>query len=527
MSRFPLATPQVDNLSLDVSDDMLRSLPHKEPSEAGSSTSSYSPYAFRADLKPDDSIRSPDDKDGSAFANSLIAQSLNADGTPKRPMNAFMIFARKRRPEVSAANQMMRTGEISKILSKEWNAMDITQKQFYLDQAKRLKDTFNSKYPDYVYRRRPNNSRKKRRTDPGALSPPEADDMSGGDPSPIEGEELDDHPHVQYPFNNQDLSPGLDELFTHSPNSSTLPSHGSYSSYPYPHSSTHRTHHLSHHQQHQQHQHEFAHPPPRSALSGSLSFPHPTSMHSQSALRSAPPHDYSSPSLFPNQSSPSLSGSGNGFLLNNSSQSQHSNYWGSYHDRESANSPHRNTSSAGSSSSSNATTLGPSIPGPWLPPPIPNSSHQYGPPAGRERSYTTTALPAMKSSFPHSPGVDQMQLPLPPMMTSNGNSSANGLRRPMSGGHNSHNGTHYVPSYFPSQSSNGALGSPSASPASGRGGYFPSPPSTTSSTSTGNAGGGDRLLTPPELSSFDLGRHGHAGENTIVDGVYEGWAGRK
>ena len=66
-----------------------------------------------------------DDKDGSAFANSLIAQSLNADGTPKRPMNAFMIFARKRRPEVSAANQMMRTGEISKILSKEWNAMDI------------------------------------------------------------------------------------------------------------------------------------------------------------------------------------------------------------------------------------------------------------------------------------------------------------------------------------------------------------------------------------------------------------------
>ena len=55
----------------------------------------------------------------------MVAQSLDADGTPKRPMNAFMIFARKRRPEVSAANQMMRTGEISKILSKEWNAMDI------------------------------------------------------------------------------------------------------------------------------------------------------------------------------------------------------------------------------------------------------------------------------------------------------------------------------------------------------------------------------------------------------------------
>jgi hypothetical protein len=55
----------------------------------------------------------------------LTSQTLNADGTPKRPMNAFMIFARRRRPQVSAANQMMRTGEISKILSKEWNGMTI------------------------------------------------------------------------------------------------------------------------------------------------------------------------------------------------------------------------------------------------------------------------------------------------------------------------------------------------------------------------------------------------------------------
>ena len=40
-------------------------------------------------------------------------------------------------------------------------------KQFYLDQAKQLKDIFNSKYPDYVYRRRPNNSRRRRGTGPG------------------------------------------------------------------------------------------------------------------------------------------------------------------------------------------------------------------------------------------------------------------------------------------------------------------------------------------------------------------------
>lgn len=35
-----------------------------------------------------------------------------------------MIFARKRRPQVSAENHSLRTGEISKLLSREWNSMD-------------------------------------------------------------------------------------------------------------------------------------------------------------------------------------------------------------------------------------------------------------------------------------------------------------------------------------------------------------------------------------------------------------------
>jgi hypothetical protein len=57
----------------------------------------------------------------------LTSQTLNADGTPKRPMNAFMIFARRRRPQVAAENQAMRTGEVSKILSREWNGMSLVR----------------------------------------------------------------------------------------------------------------------------------------------------------------------------------------------------------------------------------------------------------------------------------------------------------------------------------------------------------------------------------------------------------------
>ncbi|KAJ8514534.1 hypothetical protein ONZ45_g7933 [Pleurotus djamor] len=174
--------------------DTLGALPHlattpidEHGSQSGSDDgTTYSAYTTvqGTDLDVDDN------------AHSLTSQSLNADGTPKRPMNAFMIFARKRRPQVSAENQSMRTGEISKILSKEWNSMPSAEKQFYLDQAKILKDNFNNKYPDYVYRRRPNNTRKKRRCDTTSHSADNAASDQGdevsplGDcePSPVEGE---------------------------------------------------------------------------------------------------------------------------------------------------------------------------------------------------------------------------------------------------------------------------------------------------------------------------------------------------
>ncbi|KAG8741776.1 hypothetical protein FRC10_002443 [Ceratobasidium sp. 414] len=101
---------------------------------------SYTPYHDTEPVYGEDfdiASMSDDDVEGLDSNAQLRSQQLNSDGTPKRPMNAFMIFARKRRP--------------------------MENKQFYLDQAKKLKDTFNMRWPDYVYRRRPNNSRKRRK----------------------------------------------------------------------------------------------------------------------------------------------------------------------------------------------------------------------------------------------------------------------------------------------------------------------------------------------------------------------------
>ncbi|KAF9779895.1 hypothetical protein BJ322DRAFT_1024303 [Thelephora terrestris] len=500
MSRYSLGTPAAADLIMDNHPNDLLRIPSKETSDNTSPNSSYSSYPFSSEqLK---SSHSSDDKDGSAFANSLIAQSLNADGTPKRPMNAFMIFARKRRPEVSAANQMMRTGEISKILSKEWNAMDISEKQFYLDQAKRLKDTFNSKYPDYVYRRRPNNSRKRRKNDAGALSITDPDDLPG-DTSPIDDHGLDDR-GSQYSFGGQNpqlSTPSLGEMFPQN-NTSTLHSHGY--SYPYPQS---------------RHQSNGDYSSHRSSLQGSLSFPHSSSHSHVPSLRSAPAYSsHDQPSLPLSQNH--ISGTSY-----QSSQSSQNGYWS---DRTSG-SPHNNgTSYSSASSTSNGGHHSSSNWSSSMLPPIP--SHFPAHNGTRERSYTTTALPTVKSTFSthgSSPGLVHPQLPLPPLNSvGNGNSSGGGSgvpHRPWSSGPNSQsgNGGNYLPTlnspYYPPSSGNGPLNSPSSSNTSSS--YLPSPPGTASSTSTGTPGGGDSLLTPPELT-YDLPRPA-VGELPVGSGY--GW----
>ncbi|KAH9846173.1 hypothetical protein C2E23DRAFT_854104, partial [Lenzites betulinus] len=98
--------------------------PARHDRDDSDSETSTSFNAF-ADAAARDDAPAPDTDDPYL---ALTSQTLNADGTPKRPMNAFMIFARKRRPQISAANQMMRTGDVSKILSKEWNSMEMVSR---------------------------------------------------------------------------------------------------------------------------------------------------------------------------------------------------------------------------------------------------------------------------------------------------------------------------------------------------------------------------------------------------------------
>jgi hypothetical protein len=108
--------------------------------------------------------------------------------------------------------------------------MPPSEKQFYLEQAKQLKETFNTRYPDYVYRRRPNNSRKRRRSDGATLRPVDhalldhPDDMTGSfdlEASPTDG---DDHLDTTLPYQRPppDGSHGTDQKFGPNQSRSTI-----------------------------------------------------------------------------------------------------------------------------------------------------------------------------------------------------------------------------------------------------------------------------------------------------------------
>ena len=61
---------------------------------------------------------------------------------PKRPLNAFMMFAGERRKQIKKENSELKVTEISKLLGQEWKAMSEDEKSPYTKEAKRLKEIY-------------------------------------------------------------------------------------------------------------------------------------------------------------------------------------------------------------------------------------------------------------------------------------------------------------------------------------------------------------------------------------------------
>ncbi|CAH7681132.1 hypothetical protein PPACK8108_LOCUS13694 [Phakopsora pachyrhizi] len=72
------------------------------------------------------------------------------------------IFSRHRRVAIQAIDTSLKNTEVSKRLGQIWNKLPAKDKLHYLELAKSHKDEFQKKFPDYVYRRKLNNTGKRR-----------------------------------------------------------------------------------------------------------------------------------------------------------------------------------------------------------------------------------------------------------------------------------------------------------------------------------------------------------------------------
>jgi len=71
-----------------------------------------------------------------------------SDGTPKRPMNAFILFSNEKRSELADRNPTLSNAAVSVLLGQAWRDMSSSDKSGYVSAARKIKEQFHAENPD-------------------------------------------------------------------------------------------------------------------------------------------------------------------------------------------------------------------------------------------------------------------------------------------------------------------------------------------------------------------------------------------
>ena len=80
------------------------------------------------------------------------ANNYNRNGNVKRPMNAFMVWARQYRPYLAGQFPNANNSEISIRLGQVWNDMTEEEKKPFYIEAERIKNKHKQDYPGKLWK---------------------------------------------------------------------------------------------------------------------------------------------------------------------------------------------------------------------------------------------------------------------------------------------------------------------------------------------------------------------------------------